>query len=306
VNARVASAPVSYGVFEITIGRPNLPAGAELAGVIAEAGYAGTELGPPGYFGDGAEVAALLAAHDLALVGSFLPLRLSRREAIGDDLRMLDETLATLEIAAGDGPLPRILLSDAFSEPERIAYAGRIESHRDAWLPAARQAELAKNAQLAAERCRARGFEVSFHYHAGTYVETPREIDAFVARIDPALLGLCFDTGHSAFGGGDPLALLAEFGELVDHVHLKDVDLERLAALHRSGGDLMAAWESGVFCELGSGGARVADCLAELDRRGYDGWIVVEQDRILRPDEPFGRAVTAAARNREWLREHGL
>jgi len=306
VNARVASAPVSYGVFEITIGRPNLPGGAELAGVIAAAGYEGTELGPPGYFGDGAEVASLLEEHGLALVGSFLPLRLSRREAIADDLAMLERTLATLEIAAGDGALPKVLLSDAFCEPERIAFAGRIEEHRDAWLPAGRQAELAKNAQLAAERCRARGFDVSFHYHAGTYVETPREIDAFVERVDPSLLGLCFDSGHSAFGGGDPLALLAEFGELVNHVHLKDVDLDRLAALHRAGGDLMAAWEGGVFCELGSGGARVADCLAELDRRGYDGWIVVEQDRVLRPDEPFGHAVESAARNREWLGEHGL
>ena len=45
---------------------------------MARRGYAGTELGPPGYFGDGAAVADTLGSRGLALVGSFLALRLSR------------------------------------------------------------------------------------------------------------------------------------------------------------------------------------------------------------------------------------
>src|SRR5919198_1539773 len=57
---RVASAPCSYGVFEITVDRAGLPDGRELARVMAEAGYAGTELGPPGYFGEGDEAGRML------------------------------------------------------------------------------------------------------------------------------------------------------------------------------------------------------------------------------------------------------
>ena len=86
MTIRIASAPVSFGVFEMTVGRPNLPDGAELARTIAEAGYVGTELGPPGYFGQGPEVGRMLAERGLALVGSFLPLRFSRPDGFAEDL----------------------------------------------------------------------------------------------------------------------------------------------------------------------------------------------------------------------------
>jgi inosose dehydratase len=125
-------------------------------------------------------------------------------------------------------------------------------------------------------------------------------------RMDTSLLGLCFDTGHCAFGGGDPLALLREAGELVNHVHFKDVDLELLARLQKEGKGLEDAWEAGVFCPLGTGEARVDDCLRQLLASGYDAWIVVEQDRVLAPGEPFENALESAERNRAWLKERGL
>jgi inosose dehydratase len=306
VTPRIASAPVSFGVFELTAGRDDLPAGSVLAATMAELGYAGSELGPPGYFGDGAAVADTLGSRGLALVGSFLALRLSRREQIEDDLRGLDETLELLEEARGSDPRPAILISDAFCEPERLAFAGRIEQHPETWLDDERFALLRDSAHRAAEQCRARGFPASFHYHAGTYVETPREIERFIEGLDPSLLGLCFDTGHSAFGGGNPLELLHAHGELVNHVHLKDVDMALLGRLHADGAGLERAWEEGAFCELGRGGADVDGCLAELLRRGYDGWIVVEQDQVLRPGRTFEDAVDSARRNRAWLSERGL
>ncbi|MDX6618445.1 MAG: inosose dehydratase, partial [Gaiellales bacterium] len=81
MTPRVAAAPCSYGVFEITIGRQGLPDGPALVEAIAEGGYAGTELGPPGYLGRGRETGTLLAEHDLQLAGSFLPLRFTREDA---------------------------------------------------------------------------------------------------------------------------------------------------------------------------------------------------------------------------------
>ena len=110
--------------------------------------------------------------------------------------------------------------------------------------------------------------------------------------MDRSLLGLCFDTGHCAFGGGDPLGLLRDARALVNHVHFKDVDLALLARMHAEGKGLEDAWAEGVFCELGTGGAHVEECLDELVRGDYDGWIVVEQDRVLGP----GAAVHRRAR----------
>src|SRR5689334_3295091 len=124
---RVASAPCSYGVFEITIDRPGLPDGAELARVMSETGYEGTELGPPGYFGQGPEVGRMLAGHGLELMGSFLPLRFSRAGGFEEDLGAMESALDTLEAAAGDGAKPVVLLADAFLEPDRLQYAGDIE-----------------------------------------------------------------------------------------------------------------------------------------------------------------------------------
>src|SRR5262249_26328646 len=93
VPIRIANAPVSFGVFEMTNDRPDTPGGAAVAGMIAETGYAGTELGPPGLFGTGAEVGALLAEHGLALVAAYVPLHLADRAQRDDDTAALDAVL---------------------------------------------------------------------------------------------------------------------------------------------------------------------------------------------------------------------
>ena len=122
---RVASAPCSYGVFEITVGRSGLPAGSELARVMAEAGYVGTELGPPGYFGQGPEVGEMLAEHGLELMGSFLPLRFSRSDGFEEDLAAMEGALDTLDAAAAGGARPFVLLADAFLESDRLQVVSR-------------------------------------------------------------------------------------------------------------------------------------------------------------------------------------
>jgi sugar phosphate isomerase/epimerase len=38
------------------------------------------------------------------------------------------------------------------------------------------------------------------------------------------------------------------------------------------------AWDAGLFCPFGEGAVDFAAVLAELD--GFDGWAVVEQDRV--------------------------
>jgi hypothetical protein len=61
-----------------------------------------------------------------------------------------------------------------------------------------------------------------------------------------------------------------------------------------------------VFARLGTGGAQIAECVAELQRRAYDGWMVVRQDRLPAADEPFAVAVDDAGANRAWLAERAV
>ncbi len=304
MNVQIAGAPVSYGVFELTVGDDRgLPTAERVAAEIAAAGCVGSELGPPGFYGRGRDTHDALAAHGLALVAAFLPLRLSDDGAFAADLDQLAATLR--DLTRGEHPAPpMILLSDAFCEPARMHYAGCIEAHREAWLSTAGWGRLVHNAHRAAEACNAAGFSVAFHHHAGTYVETPREIDRLMLAIDTDLLGLCFDSGHAAFGGAEPLALLAEYGEIVRHVHVKDVDLDLLQAIHRRGGGLEAAWAEGVFCRLGTGGAQVEACLERLRKVAYDGWIVVEQDTMLSTRFPLARCIDDAQANVAYVHEH--
>jgi len=300
---KLASAPVSFGVFEMTAADDGLPPAADVLDVIAEAGYSGTELGPPGYLTDGGE----LASRGLELVGSFLPLRLSRSDRVGEDFEHLERTLALLDELVGSlGERPAVLLSDAFCEPDRMAGAGRIEELPETWLSDARFDTLVANAHRAAERCLDAGHRAAFHYHGGTYVETPREIDRFAERLDPGLLGLCFDSGHSMFGGGDPLAFLDTYGELVTHVHLKDVDGAVMEEIRTNGLGLEEAWRRGVFCRFGEGSVDLAGTVERLRGLSYDGWVVVEQDRYLREGQTLADLADDAAHNRELLADLGI
>jgi inosose dehydratase len=66
--------------------------------------------------------------------------------------------------------------------------------------------------------------------------------------------------------------------------------------------DTLTAWRRGLFCALGQGDVDLEAFCAALD--GYDGWVVVEQDRVLEDITAFEGAAREQVANREWLREH--
>ena len=303
----IASAPVSFGIFELTADDAGLPNPIAVLDAISNAGYTGTELGPPGYFGDTAGTSAALHERGLDLVGSFLPMRLSREEAAAEEFVFLRNALDLLDDTTPEGrPPPVALISDAFCEPERLAGAGRIEQLPDTWLSDKRFTTLVDNAHRAAELCRERGYDAAFHYHGGTYVETPREIDRFAQRLDPSLLGFCFDSGHSLFGGGDPGEFLDAYGELTTHVHIKDVDGAVMNEIRTRGLGMEEAWRRGVFCLFGEGAVDLAGIAERLKSLGYDGWVVVEQDRYLPDGWSIESLAADADHNLRVLRELGL
>lgn len=274
MRASIAGAPVSFGVFELT------PEGAETVSpddmleILAEAGYRGVDLGPLGFLGEGPEVRRRLERFDLELAGGWVQLPLSDDAAFDAALPSLDAALGVFSEAAEASPsrLPLPTLADDGSALRRAAPGrGAAEDPLDdgGW------GRLLRNTERAAERVRAAGFEPTFHHHAGTFVESPEEIDRFLANVD---VSLTLDTGHLFIAGGDPLAAVERWGDRINHVHLKDVDLAELRRVLAAGGGMREVWSSGAFVAFGRGDIDVSAVMTAIDASGFDGWIVVEQD----------------------------
>ncbi len=295
---RVGNAPLSYGAFELTVGIfPNVPGPEELTAEVASAGYEGIELGPPGYLGNGDELRRRLERPGLELTGGWCPLRFSEPEHWEEDLAELDRTL---DLFAAAGGTARPVFGDGGSD-ERRANPGRGGEDRSLGLDEAGWRHFADGLRRAEELARDRGFEPTFHAHTSTFVEAPWEIDRVLELSD---VGLLVDTGHLLIGGSDPTQALRDWGSRVNYVHIKDVRLDVLRGVVRDHAGAIEAWQRGIFCELGTGDVDLDGFFHELRAVGYDGWICVEQDRILRDDEPISESAEAQRRNRAWLREH--
>src|SRR5262245_16532519 len=134
----VANAPVSYGAFELTVGRdPNVPDGLRVLDQVAEAGYAGIDLGPAGYLGTGEELADRLAERGLGLAGAYLELPYAAPDVLAKALPELDAMLSIFDATAGyiQNPPPRPTLADAGSDARR-ARPGRSAGERSHGLDA--------------------------------------------------------------------------------------------------------------------------------------------------------------------------
>lgn len=274
---RVANAPVSYGAFELTVGvSPFVPEPADVLDAIAAAGYSGTELGPLEYFGDPTTLRESLDERGLELAGGFVPISFGDP---GEDLAPLE---AVLDLFDAVGGAPRVVLADGGVRERQIDLT-----------------RIADGVARAAERARERGYQPAFHHHMSSHVQTPAEVERLLELTD---VGLLLDTGHLLAAGGDPLRSLRDWADRIDHIHLKDVRLEVL----EGSASWEQAWQGGVFCELGSGDACLETFVAELVSSGYDGWVVVEQDRFPTSAEDAAEAAEAQARNRSWLSRLGL
>ena len=79
-----------------------------------------------------------------------------------------------------------------------------------------------------------------------------------------------------------------------------------LRQVARSGGGLMEAWDRGVFCQLGLGTTGLDGFLEALKARAWEGWVVIEQDRFLKPADTPEALLALHTANREWLAERGF
>jgi inosose dehydratase len=263
---RIAGAPISWGVCEVPGWGRQLPPDRVLA-EMASLGLTATELGPLGYLPtDPHALRARLGAHGLSLVGGFVPLVLHEREL---DTRAAADAARMLAAAGADVFVCAVVMDAAWSTPVPLG--------DDQF------ATLAEHIRAIAELIAGHGLTFALHPHAGTLVESAADVERLLAATD---VGWCLDTGHLAIGGYDPVAFVADHGERVAHVHLKDVDAGVAARYGAGELTLVGATQAGLFRPLGQGDARIGEVLAQLDAHGYERWLVLEQDAALTGEEP--------------------
>jgi inosose dehydratase len=292
---RIATAPVSWGILEVE-GWGKQRRYEEVLDEIVKAGYTGTELGPYGFLPtDPKQLKSELAKRNLPLLGAFTPLPLAHAAQHDAALQSALEVGRLLSQAGA----PFLVLADEMS-PARMAVAGGVDERRDG-MNAQQWDGAARLLDRVARAGRELGLSSVFHHHCGTYIETPAEVEHLLATTDPQMLGLCLDTGHYLYGGGDPVGCARTHGKRVRHLHLKDVKPPVLEQVRREKIPYLDAVRMGVFCELGQGGVNLTGVIHELTAAGFDGWAVFEQD--VDPTQPGCNPLESATRSRNYLRK---
>lgn len=124
------------------------------------------------------------------------------------------------------------------------------------------------------------GITLVYHHHMGTIIESPQEIDAFMAATGPAT-HLLFDAGHCAFGGGDPAAVLSKHAGRVAHFHAKNIRPDVTARVRAEGMSFLQGVVAGAFTVPGDpeGAIDFVPLLRILAGAGYEGWLVIEAEQ---------------------------
>lgn len=268
-----ACAPDSWGVLDYPGPSWNQSYEKMLDEMVA-AGYTGTELGPYGFFPtDAAVLKPQLERRKLTLLGSFVPVVLSDPASAGvavAHIRKVGDLLATLKA-------PFLVLADAQSDV-RNRLSGRVPRDGTAGLSAAQWKNVAHVVEEAAKVSAEFGLDLVFHPHVATYVETPEECERFFDVTAHTGIGLCLDTGHCEFGGGDTVAEAAKFASVLRFLHIKDVDRKILEEARRKKLNFEQAIEEKVFTIIGQGSVDFPALFRLMEKNGYSGWAVIEQD----------------------------
>lgn len=296
---RIANAPCSWGVLEFDL--DGQAAGyQQVLDEIKQTGYVGTELGDWGFMPtDPTVLKDELLRRELSMLAAFVPVALRYPEKVDAGIETVLRTARLLSVVSDS---PFIVLADENgTDPVRVKHAGRIQPEHG--LTEAQWHMVAGNAErLARTVLEETGVKTVFHHHCAGFVETPEEVDTFLSLTNPLLIGLCFDTGHYAFGDGDPVAGFKRHANRIWHVHFKDYDPAVAAQSRENDWDYFESVKRGIFPELGKGNVDFAAIVSELNARNYSGWVVVEQDVL----PGMGTPLESARSNRRFLASLGL
>jgi inosose dehydratase len=247
---------------------------------MASLGLHATELGPEGFLPrDLGAARRVLRRYGLALVGGFVPAVLHLADRLDHEL---GHVRRGADIMTASGASVLVLAADTAGH----GYERSTELSSGEWDT------LAGGIDRAIEVAGERAMTVAVHPHHGTVIDGPNDVEELLER---SPVSLCLDTGHLVVGGGDPLTVARSAPERIAHVHLKDVDEELATQVREGRVGYHEAVRRGMYLPLGRGDADIAAIVAALERAGYDGWYVIEQDTVLPERPPEGEGPFASA-----------
>ena len=294
MNITIGSAPDSWGVWFPS--DPQQTPWHRFMDEIVEAGYEWTELGPYGYLPtDLPTLRRELSSRGLKVTGTFAMANVEEPSLWGELERQVlgaGERLAALDAKY------LVLIDDTYTDlftGEEIAPKRLDESAWGRFIETTHRV-----ADIARDRF---GLQLVFHPHAETHVEYEDQIEAFLEQTDPDRVSICFDTGHHAYRGGDPINFMRQHHDRIPYLHLKSIDPEIQKQVEAEGIPFAEAVKMDMFVEPSKGAVdflAFRDLLQEID---YDGYAIVEQDMY---PAPFDKPLPIAKRTREYLREIGI
>jgi inosose dehydratase len=261
-------------------------------------GYAATELGPYGYFPSDPEVLqGQLEKRKMKLLGSFVPVKMTDPNAgiaTLERIRKVGKLLATLKA-------PFLVLADDQSD-ERNRFSGRAKDKDCPSLTAQQWKHVGTIVADAEKVAQEYGLDLVFHPHVATYVETPEECEKFFDASSHTSVGLCLDTGHCVYGQGVSAIEAEKFKSKLRFVHIKDCNAKVLEEARRNKWTFEEAIEHKVFTIIGQGNIDFEAFFRTLEKIGYSGWSVVEQD--VKFGDPTIRPAESTAASLKYL--HGV
>ncbi len=291
MNIKVGSAPDSWGIWFPEDERQT--PWSRFLDEIAESGYEWTELGPYGYLPtDPPTLKKELEARNLRVSGTFA---MDDIEDPGSWPELDRQVVGACESLSRLGAEYLVLIDGIYSDLKTGRVNATSDLSEDEWKTLIDKSHAV--ATLTRERY---GIRTVFHPHAETHVEYEEQIERFIDDTDPEVIGLCLDTGHHAYRGGEPVSFYREHHQRIEYLHLKNIDPEVRHRAEEESIPFADAVAQDMFVEPARGEVdflAFRDALREFD---FSGYAIVEQDMY---PAPFDKPLPIARRTREYFRE---
>ena len=127
---------------------------------------------------------------------------------------------------------------------------------------AERQKNLISCINAIGRRAAEKGITSSYHPNSpeGAVWRTREDYDKLLPMLDSSVIKWTPDVGHIAKGGMDPVQLIRQYRDLVNHIHFKDM------------------YKDGTWALTGKGDIDFKTVIQDLVKTNFEGWIVFEDE----------------------------
>ena len=294
MNIQIGISPASWGVWFAA--DPRQPPWERYLDEVAEAGYDWLELGAYGYLPTEPKILGReLENRGLRVSATHIFLNLAASAAW---LQIQKEVTQVAHLLACVDAKFLLVIPSSYCDTRTGQSLGPRLLDQDGWR------RLVETTNRVANYVHASfGLRLAFHPHVETPVEYEDQIEALLSQTDPTRVGLCLDTGHHIYRGGDPVSFLRRYHDRIPYLHLKNADRDVLSRVESERLSFGCAVAIEVFCEPPTGLMDFIALRDVLHEISFEGWGIVEQGMYpAPPDKPL----PIAKRTRTYLRDIGL